>query len=485
MSEEMEHAEGEMWDLVRGDALEVLALLDDNSMDSWITDPPAGIGFMNKGWDSFGKTGRNKDAPLGTGPAERFGSSGIAARPAKGARDGFMAAMQAVAEEALRVLKPGAFGLVWTLPRTSHWTAMALEFAGFDVIDKIAHFFGQGFPKSQDVSRLIQKHLKVKPIGEKPPSLGMANNPQWNDLQRQLVMPEPEGVAARWRGWGIKLKPAREDWILVQKPFKGSIAKNVLEWGTGALNIDGCRIGTSKDVPSSPAKDRVGQLSKGDERGRKADTDGFNPNVGRFPAHITFDEEAAALLDEQTGDLKKGGRLNGKEPETGERVALGHLPQNERVWDGYGDSGGASRFFYVAKPSRKEKEAGCEGLTPKTAAELTGRKEGSAGLVMRHTDGSEKANPYAGTSGAQPRRNHHPTVKPVTLMRYYIRLITPPGGIVLDTFAGSGTTGVAAILEGMRFFGIDKDQDGDKRAGYFEVAQARLRHAEKEAARAE
>lgn len=493
--------------LFHSDALEALADLPDDFFHSMVTDPPAGVSFMGKEWDAFES------------------------------RDAFVGFLTPIFRECRRVLKPGAFALVWALPRTAHWTAWALEEAGFEVSDKLAHMFGSGFPKSMDIAKAIQKKNGVEPIGELPPSLGYANDPQWNALHRQLVMPDPEGEAAKWNGWGTALKPGREDWILVQKPFKGTYADNVLKWGVGGINIDACRVGWDR-VPEIGTPGWGGPNKKlsavPDQKGETVERKPPNTR-GRFPSNVllshsehcqlvgttkvktgkahrensggknchtdqekppldnmTYGDEngleeielwactpdcPVRILDSQSGKLKSGkGAVKRKSAKGGtksESIGAESRPEGTPMLC-YGDEGAASRFFYVAKPPRKEKEAGCEKLPAKTAAELTGRKEGSEGLVMKHVDGSEKANPYAGTSGAEPRKNIHPTVKSVDLMSYLCRLITPPKGIVLDCFMGSGSTGVAALKEGFRFIGIEREAD------YYAIAEARLDHTVKE-----
>jgi len=317
--------------------------------------------------------------------------------------------------EALRVMKPGAHGLVWALPRTSHWPATALENAGFEIRDVHHHIFGTGFPKSLN-------------IGE---------------------------------GRGTALKPAAEHWILVRKPLAGTVAANVLEHGTGALNIDACRIAATDKTPAP-----VGQYSRPNVGtvGHTGYRDGSSDHLGRWPAHLSLDEEAAAMLDEQSGHTKSGGGLR-------RATALGQM--NDDGWQPTAqdivrptDSGGASRFFYVAKPSRSERDLGCEALPERTAGEATDREEGSAGL----------SNPRAGAGRTGGAKNFHPTVKSQALMRWLIRLITPPGGTVLDLFAGSCSTGVAALAEGCEFLGVELDIE------YIEIAKARLEHAIKEAA---
>lgn len=364
-----------------------LASLADDSVDALVTDPPAGIGFMGKEWDSD-----------------------------KGGRDKWIAWLAEVMAGCLRVLKPGAHGLVWALPRTSHWTATACENAGFEIRDVHHHLFGTGFPKS-----LTHNSAEI---------------PEWS---------------------GTALKPAAEHWILVRKPLVASVADTYAEHGTGVLNIGGCRIGTTKEVPTSAPKDRV-NLAKGAERGRTMETIGFDPNVGRWPANVSLDEFAASVLDEQSGVQRDGVAVNRNRTE---RLPspTGFAPKLISGGDfTHGGAGGASRFFFVAKGSRSEKDAGLEGMVKRTGGEATGRVDGSAGTN----------NPRAGSGRTGGARNFHPTVKGIELMRWLVRLVTPPGGLVLDAFAGSGTTGVACIEEGARFIGFEIS------AEYHEIATARL-----------
>lgn len=313
--------------------------------------------------------------------------------------------------EVLRVLKPGGHLLAFGGTRTYHRMTCAIEDAGFEVRDCLQWLYGTGFPKSLN-------------IGE---------------------------------GRGTALKPANEPIVLARKPLAGTVAANVLAHGTGALNIDACRIGTTKDVPASAAKDRIGQVAKGDERGRTTDTPGFDPNVGRWPANVLLDEEAARMLDEQSGTLKSGSMAAGT---YAGRKGTVYAPDAGRplAQDIVGSTGGASRFFYVAKASRAERDRGCEHLTPRTGGEATAREDGSDGL----------SSPRAGAGRTGGAKNHHPTVKPVQLMRYLVRMATPPGGVVLDPFTGSGTTGIAAMEEGLHFVGVERE------AEYITIARARI-----------
>lgn len=365
--------------LIRGDCSEVLPEAD-VCADSLVCDPPAGISFMGKDWDSD-----------------------------RGGRQAWVRWLAEMMRPAFDALKPGAHGLVWALPRTSHWTACALEDAGFEVRDRVSHLFGTGFPKS--------------------------------------TSPGP--------GLGSALKPSVEDWWLVRKPLERGLTlkQNLRKHGTGALNIDVCRIGAADALT-------VGRRNSGSKGGAGvygvSDRYDTVPNVsGRWPAHLVLDPEAAAMLDAQSGVLKSGARK-----------AANRLSSSSFGLRGgpcAASEGGASRFFFVAKPSTAERDRGTDRLRTRllTPGELTGRREGSAGLKS----------PRAGAGRSSSRRNVHPTVKSVALMRWLIRLVTPFGGLVLDPFAGSGSTGVAALEEGRRFIGIERDEK------YARIACARLAEA--------
>jgi DNA modification methylase len=308
--------------------------------------------------------------------------------------------------EALRVLKPGGHLLAFGGTRTYHRMTCAIEDAGFEVRDCLQWLYGTGFPKSLN-------------IGD---------------------------------GRGTALKPANEPIVLARKPLVGTVAANVLAHGTGALNVDACRIGTSKDVPASPASYSFGGNGIYSGGGQRMGT-GLRSDIGRWPANVLLDEEAARLLDEQSGTLISGSRAAGVRKGLGFQGADG---------DGgpaiTGSIGGASRFFYVAKASRKERDLGCDHLPPKSAGEATDREDGSDGLNS----------PRAGAGRTGGARNGHPTVKPVQLMRYLVRMVTPPGGVVLDPFTGSGTTGIAAIQEGFHFVGVEREDE------YVSIARARI-----------
>jgi hypothetical protein len=315
--------------------------------------------------------------------------------------------------EVLRVLKPGGYLLAFGGTRTYHRMTCAIEDAGFEIRDSMHWMYGTGFPKSLNVGD----------------------------------------------GRGTALKPGHEPIVLARKPLEGTVAENVQKWGTGALNIDGCRIGT----------EIVGW--GGDGRG-SADDSSWNsgttglkagearPVAGRWPANVLLDEAAASELDAQSGRLRSGA-YSGKRNSAKTKVVFGAFKGTRQETPHPGSEGGASRFFYVAKPSRSERDAGCEHLPPKTGGEATDREDDSVGTQ----------NPRAGAGRTGGARNFHPTVKPVALMRYLVRLVAPPGGTVLDPFTGSATTGMATVLEGAKFVGIEAS------AEYAEIAVARLRHA--------
>jgi len=425
-------------DLNVGDCRVVLADYPSDFFDACVTDPPYGIGFMGKEWDTFkpeqvnyerGRARKSFTEQV-TNPNLKGRIGWMSGAPLKydesvAAHRQFQEWTESWAREVYRVLKPGAHLAVFGAPRAHHRMMSGLEDAGFEIRDCLAWLFGQGFPKS----------LNLK--GE-------------------------------WDGWGTALKPAFEPIALARKPVDGTLTGNVAKWGTGALNIDGCRIEGSEFV------DRDGEPSADRRYTDRGVTDfaatpgprGGNPK-GRWPANLILDEEAGAMLDAQTGIQKSGVAIqrNG-----GGQAIFGGIAGNEgskqkRQDAGYGDTGGASRFFYCPKVSRAEREFGCDSLPARTAGEMTGgRQEGSAGLK----------NPRAGAGRTSGSRNAHPTVKPIALMRWLVRLVTPPNGLVLDPFVGSGTTGIAAVLEGCHFTGIDGEVE------WVTVADARITaHREK------
>ncbi|WP_281711633.1 DNA-methyltransferase [Dermacoccus nishinomiyaensis] len=359
--------------LHHGDCLDVLATLPDASVDAVVTDPPYGIGFMGKEWDSGKSFVERKAAKRNTfdhvGGNHNPTSSADAARTRRVESARFGAWCEQWVTECLRVLKPGGHLLAFGGTRTWHRLAVAVEDAGFEIRDNLAWLYGSGFPKSLNL---------VDESGERT-------------------------------GQGTALKPAFEPIVMARKPLAGTVAANVLEHGTGALNIDACRI--AGDVPSVPqprygVRDGITGFGSGEGRnGEMSSAPG-----GRWPANVILDESQAEALDEQSGTLTSGSRKAGTHGLMG-YMGADAAPMPEVV----GDTGGASRFFYVAKAPKSERPV-VDGVA-------------------------------------------HPTVKPVSLMSWLVRLVTPPGGTVLEPFAGSGTTVEAAMREGFHVVAVEREAD--------------------------
>ena len=378
-------------DLRHGDCLELMQAMPDNSVDSIVTDPPYGISFMAKKWDY--------DVP------------GVE-----------------VWKEAMRVLKPGGHALIACGTRTQHRMVVNIEDAGFEIRDVVSWIYGSGFPKSLNIGKAIDKAAGAERdvIGSKV--TGRANAPRGEgrnhvdcsggQMQVDITAPATD-EAKQWDGWGTALKPACEFFTLARKPLsEKTVAANVLKWGTGGINIDGCRVGTEggtrkHDAPKHESKTAYGNgLNGGGGKGREID-------AGRFPANLIHDGSQEVLeLFPETKSGKMNSITKGHDPETFNTYGkqyVRHVVSN-------GDSGSAARFFYCAKASKKDREEG----------------------------------------------NNHPTVKPTALMSYLCRLITPTGGVVLDPYMGSGSTGKAAVKEGFSFVGCELDED------YYNIAKARL-----------
>ena len=347
--------------------LEGMKTLSDNSVDSVVTDPPYELGFMGKSWDSTG-----------------------------------IAYNVEMWKEVLRVLKPGGHLLAFGGTRTYHRMACAIEDAGFEIRDQMQWIYGSGFPKSMDIGKAIDKSKGAtrEVIGTTVTrDLSRHNGEIKGDMlvgcsrgSAEIPITSPAtSEAKQWDGWGTALKPANEPIAVARKPLsEKTVAANVLRWGTGGLNIGECRIGNKTE------------------------------HVGRFPANIILDETAGKLLDAQSGILKYGS--NCRRTKVGSFLEHGGLGRSGDIQTTYGDSGGASRFFYCAKVAKKERGEG----------------------------------------------NNHPTVKPLKLMKYLVKLVTPPKGVVLDPFTGSGTTAIACMNTGRNFIGFEMDK------GYYDIACKRI-----------
>jgi DNA modification methylase len=404
--------------LLKGDCRQQLATLPNNSVDAIVTDPPYELGFMGKTWDS----------------------SGIAYN-------------QEVWQQCLRVLKPGGHLLAFGGSRTYHRLACAIEDAGFEIRDQIMWVYGSGFPKSLDVSKAIDKAAGAqrKVVGQREvwgrgverfTDIG-EDIPVEGNAKVAITAPATD-AAKQWDGWGTALKPAHEPIVLARKPLDGTVANNVLTHGVGALNINECRVATD-DKFGGGAKGTSG-FAAGYEH------DGWTPGNtnGRWPANFIHDgsNEVLELFPDS-----KGGAYPAKR---GQAVATSFASgqETEGGYRAMGDSGSAARFFYCAKASRSERNTGLDDLPKHQGGSYEGRADGSPG---KKTD---------------PASNFHPTVKPLALIHYLIKLITPPGGTILDPFLGSGTTAVAATQLGHSWIGCELTED------YWPIIEARVNHTQ-------
>ena len=423
------HYEGQGVTLWHGDCLDVLATLPDASVDAVVTDPPYSLGFMGREWDTH--------------------RSAVA----------FQQWCEQWAAQCLRVLKPGGHLLAFGGSRTHHRLTSGVEDAGFEIRDCITWHFASGFPKSLDVSKAIDRAAGAEREVVGFTGLHRAGVPSENvkSLQVDQAPRSPSPVTApatdaarQWAGWGTALKPATEFIVVARKPLAGTVAANVQTWGTGALNIDAGRV--TALTPEEVA--RSGRSTNGSVYGDFNSVDwkrDGKPHPGRWPANVIFDATQAARLDEQsgergggTGQSTRGGGDSGDWNPTDRAESAGQTIRGDGRHIGYGDTGGASRFFFVAKadaserPSYRRLDCECEGPQPETIPQT--RKLGDTCPVC----------------GAGTKRVSHPTVKPLDLMRQLARLVTPPGGTVLEPFPGSGTTVEACLLEGFRCIAIEK-----------------------------
>ena len=452
-------------ELLEGDCLDVLATLEADSIDAVVTDPPYGLGFMGKHWDSPGGCG---DFPMRHTAALNTVNTGVLrqggrqrscadfARRQQREAMSYQEWCQRWAEAVLRVAKPGAHLLAFGGTRTFHRLACALEDAGWEIRDCLMWLYGQGFPKAHDVGKMIDKAKGAvrEVVGTKvgQPGYSLADNGPRNGVYGYSQNPEAEcaitapatAEAARWTGWANALKPAWEPIILARKPLDGTVAENVQKWGTGALNIDGCRVpcGRNPSIARREAAGRSGRAGSdlhsamrkrnGEPSFQKDLAQYVNGHdgeaLGRWPANVILDGSEEVLAE----FAKAGDRPTSARPKSVGRVysdngLIYHSCRPRPHSSLHNDSGTAARFFYCAKASRRERGDG----------------------------------------------NAHPTVKPLALMRYLVRLVTPPAGLVLDPFLGSGTTAVAALQESFRVIGIERESE------YLAIAKRRLANEHK------
>lgn len=465
--------------LLLGDCIEKMRELPDDSIDAVCTDPPYGIRFMGHAWDgeeiereasrapnlagvqrltgSPDSTRRKLITRSGSGYQTRAGIAGAYDFSLKGNK-AFQEWTRLWAVEAFRVLKPGAYLLSFSSTRTYHRMVCGIEDAGFQIRDTIMWIQGSGFPKSHNLERLAGVCQCPEPSPEH--SMRRMRN---SDLPTTEAWP-----ICSWcekpiiRGWGTALKPSFEPIVLARKPFPGRVIDNVTRYGTGALNIDATRI------PTIDSFDQVGvtHVKERHEGGysmvQRAEGDG--ENTGRWPANMILSHHPGCVpVGTTTAPGRRMNRyLDGLKAFGG---GAGHphesesMPDEEvEVWEcvegcPVGGIGDEARFFYVAKVSVTERNAGLDDFDAQFAP------------TMGPGIGGKEHDPETAT----PKRNIHPTVKPIALMRHLCRLVTPTGGVILDPFLGSGTTGIAATLEGFDFVGVEREQN------YMEIAEARIR----------
>ena len=421
--------------LMLGDNIQSLKKLPDNSIDSVVSDPPYGLSFMGKKWDY--------DVP-----SVDFW------------------------KEVYRILKPGGHILSFGGTRTYHRMVVNIEDAGFEIRDQIQWLYGSGFPKSYNIGKGIEKFNETgnaswNGTSEYNGGFGYTKIQLETGARKSAPVKysnEKKILTNEWKGWGSALKPANEPICLARKPLsEKSIAENVLKWKTGGINVDGCRVESDDKL-----KEHINKYGKDSDYGIESKTS-FGQiksnvicgnNEGRFPANLILDESAAEMLDEQSGIGKSSLFPKTGKPIFNTKDGWNNNNIKDSSGGGYSDQGGASRFFYVAKVSKAERNMGLDefeehiiNFTPGFAS-----KDENGNIIK--SDGT-LMNPIK-------RKNTHPTVKPVNLMSYLCKLITPPNGIILDPFMGSGSTGIAALLNDFRFVGMEMDND------YFKIAEARI-----------
>ena len=446
------------------DCIEGMKQIDDNSVDTIITDPPYALGFMGKSWDTFDKSQFGRKGEEGENDLKVKKNFNILPRYKNW--KGYYKFSFEWATEALRVAKPGATLLVFGGARTFHRLACAIEDAGWTIKDCIMWLYSTGFPKATNISLQLDKKIGLqgqRGIGgfntggmqeqaNRKAKLYIGSKTDGSKLPAYDNPKSPE--AQLWNGWKSHgLKPAYEPILVAMKPNEGSYAENALKYGVAGLNIDGSRIETDELTPRDNKNTKI-IYEKGFEGKPKII---YPSPQGRFPANIILDEESAKMLDEQSGVGKSssvGFNNIGWKHSGNKSDKMTNLEWQRE----YKDKGGASRFFYCAKASKSERNKGCEELDEKNID--YGERKGQNNSTHR-LDGSERKPNIS--------KNNHPTVKPLKLIKYLCILTkTPTGGIVLDPFAGSGTTGLACKKTGRDFILIEKEPE------YVKIANARL-----------
>ena len=458
------YSENNFYKLYQGSMLDMLDNIEENSVDSIVTDPPYELNFMGKGWDN----------------------AGVSFQPNTW-------------KKCYEVLKPGGYLLAFGGSRTFHRIACAIEDAGFEMRDTIMWLYGSGFPKSMNIGLAIDKKNGVESIdtGITSPN-ARPNSTKDNTLFESGTVGKDftiKKATNKWQGWGTCLKPSFEPIIVARKPFKGSLVDNVIEYGVGGINIDECRVGTEKvGGGTMPDLQYVGQEQKKLGNGHKMSFGQVSnaPRIeceeheGRFPANTIL------TYDNTDYDEVCGGFPNTKSQKTNSKLLdiRGNNYKNANknldvaYERGYTDSGSASRYFYCAKASKKDRDEGLDDFeeAPLTLTENKGRTfNDRCAICGKKFIGPQESichceNPVTDKTKSAPRKNIHPTVKPCDLMQYLVRLVTPNGGTILDPFNGSGSTGKAVMYEnkerdkGYKYIGIELTEE------YLPISKARIEY---------
>jgi len=516
--------------IIQGDCIEEMKKLEENSVDAIITDPPYGLEFMGKDWDKFKKGERKSFVKGGGDVTEKTNDAYMrinktANRPSALSKEEINQLQifsMNWAIECLRVLKPGGFLLSFGGTRTYHRMVCGIEDAGFEIRDTIMWLYGSGFPKSLNIGKQIDKFRRrdyveqaIK-LGVMPKDMTRSlidwtkeshapSDKYWREFKEKIPKEEWEKIerevigqkitnltvmqrigetntsgkvditlpktleAKEWEGWGTALKPACEPIVVARKPLsEKNVALNVLKWGTGGINIDECRISLNGERQPFGSAKRVFKSNQYTDNKIYGENK-ITPEQGRFPANIILDEEAGKMLDEQSGELIKQGSQKIKDTEDSTWFGGG---SNDSTF--YGDKGGASRFFYCAKASKSERNFGLE--EKQTVEQFKGRQANlgigyecfKCGITQRHAYEPNNVGKCEHEWVEPIKKNNHPTVKPIALMEYLIKLVTKKGAKVLDPFIGSGTTGIACLKLNRQIIGIEKEEE------YIKIAKARI-----------
>lgn len=475
------------WSVHLGDCRHTLADMPEESIDACVTDTPYGLSTLLDSpnldreamWQKL--TSGQREAPIRTlmrSWLDTDENPAMKGRGFMGKEWDALVPSPATWRAVWRVLKPGAYCLAFAGTRTYDLITMALRFADFEIEDTWQWLYGQGMPKRVRLDLKIDEHFGESQSAEVVRRSDRTGNATATHMEVGGVARPVTADAARFVGWDRASRPGWEPIIVAVKPLRGTIAQTALRYGTGGMNADGCRIprGDAEDIrgpqsdPANRTRGRVAAPMSGNAAtygAAQAKSTAMLKAMGGFPANVIMDEEAAAELDRQSG-VRVSGSREPMDCDAGNRVygdglGRGALPKI------VGSEGGASRFFYTAKASTSERDKGLEDLPTLTPGERSGgREDGSAGITG-----------YAGTRG-ENGRNPGPCVKPISLMRYLVRRACPPGAhapdiaarpVVLDCFMGSGSTGVAAMVEGVRFIGCEMDPE------MADVSRRRLHHA--------